>query len=243
MLADYHARIKPAKVIALLYQHGPEVNHWTSDQIKAAARDVTEEGKDGWLYFACKRVQHGTNYGLGKDTMSGQILKDSHKLLGEPIYLKPQDCVKLQDLYLSRYPGVRLWQRKVQGLLHCDGFPKMKCASGHTRLFFGRPNDHDTFKEALAQEPQANTTYATNRAMVNLWLDPENRRADNSLIIEPLHQVHDAMLGQFPTELASWAVPRLRAYFNNPLTIAGITITIPFDGGYGRSWGELTTPI
>ena len=91
-------------------------------------------------------------------------------------------------------------------------------------------------------EPQANTTCATNRAIQQLWNDPENR-SNGKLIIEPLHQVHDAVIGQFPKEVTDWAVAKIKSYFQNPLTIAGMSITIPFDGGYGASWGELDNKL
>jgi hypothetical protein len=98
---------------------------------------------------------------------------------------------------------------------------------------------HDTVKEFLAHEPQSNTTWATNMAMLNLWNDPENRHPDGSLIIEPLHQVHDALCGQFPIDYTEWARTKIRSYFNNTLTIAGFDVVIPFDGAYGPSWGDL----
>ncbi len=265
MLLDYSVGIKPAKVIALMYKHGTEVNTWTRERILAETKDISEKGPDGWLYFACKRVQHGTNYGLGKMRMADQILKDSYKKQGRAIYVSPADCVRLQQLYLSRYPGVARWQQWVKGIVK-EG--TMSCASGHTRRFFGRSDSHTTYMAALAHEPQANTTYATNRALLNLWQDPENNarylRSDagqptlarlpqsvqsyvtstkRNLIIEPLHQVHDALCGQFPTELAEWCSTKLRAYFANPLSIAGQSIVIPYDGGYGPSWGDCKTPI
>jgi hypothetical protein len=123
---------------------------------------------------------------------------------------------------------------------------KLTSASGQTRIFFGRrfgTNIHDTVKEFLAHEPQSNTTWATNLAMLNLWNDPENRRPDGSLIIEPLHQVHDALVGQWPVALREWAKKKVKSYFNNTLTIAGTELVIPFEGRFGRSWGQLDNEI
>jgi hypothetical protein len=79
--------------------------------------------------------------------------------------------------------------------------------------------------------------------MLKLWNDPENRRPDGSLIIEPLHQVHDALCGQWPQSRQDWARAKLRSYFDNTLTIAGLEVRIPFDGAYGLSWGECTNAI
>jgi uracil-DNA glycosylase len=240
MYDDYVAGIKPAKVIALMYKHGTEVNTWSREAILEATKDITEKGEQGWLYFACKRVQHGTNYGLGKARMADQILKDSYKKQGRTIYVSPLDCVKLQKLYLTRYFGVDRWQRWVKEQVTKG---EMTCASGHIRKLFGRYDAHTTYMAALAHEPQANTTYATNLALLNLWQDPANRDSRGHLIIQPLHQVHDALCGQFPTDRAEWAALRLREYFANPLTIAGQSITIPYDGGYGPSWGDCKTPL
>jgi hypothetical protein len=120
---------------------------------------------------------------------------------------------------------------------------QLRGASGHTRTFFGRREDYGTLKEYLADEPQENTTYACNRALLNIYSDLENRDAKGRLCIEPLHQMHDAVIGQFPADRVDWAVVKIRKAFDNHLTIAGIDIVIPFEGGYGRSWGELDNVI
>jgi DNA polymerase I-like protein with 3'-5' exonuclease and polymerase domains len=54
-----------------------------------------------------------------------------------------------------------------------------------------------------------------------------------------LHQVHDALIGQFKKEDLVWAKSKIREWFANELTIAGTKITIPFEGNYGDSWGNL----
>lgn len=238
MLNDYLFGIKPAKVIALMYQHGKEVATWSREKILSEGRDIGSTKDTEWLYFACKRVQHGSNYGLGTRTMSLQIMKDSDKLFGTPIYLTPTECQALQDLYLhSRYLGVNSWQNWVKKQI--IDHQRLGCASGHIRRFFGRKTDNKTYQSALSHEPQANTTYATNLAMLNLWRDPENREGD-SLIVQPLHQVHDAICVQWPKDKTAWATRKVLEWFDNPLVIAGQDITIPVEGEYGRSWGELT---
>lgn len=236
MLRDYQAGIKPAKIIALMHLHGAEVQGWDRDKLREAAGPIGKTDESAMLYFACKRVQHGTNYLLGERTMSQQILQDSYKLLGQALHLRPAECSLLQSLYLQRYPGVRMWQKKIIKQLETTG--ELKSASGATRKFFGRRGDNQTQREAVAHEPQANTTYATNMVAWRMWNDPENRREDGSLIVEPLHQVHDELCGQFPKDKVDFALSKIKQWFNNPLTIAGIELVIPFDGGYGRSWGE-----
>lgn len=239
MWDDYVFGLKPAKVIARMYE-GVKVNTLTREQLVEECKKVDA---NGWLYMACKRVQHGSNYGMGKLTMSNQILEDSWKYSGDIVYDEPSVCEELQILYFQRYQGVQVWHQWVKQQL--KETRSITSANGHTRKFFGRPNDHDTLKQALADEPQNNTTYATNLAVLRLWNDRDNRRADGSLVIEPLHQIHDAVVGQFPRDLAVWCRGKIRTYFDNPIIIGGETVRIPFEGAYGESWSssDLKLPI
>lgn len=238
MMDDYLYGLKPAKIIAAMRELGADVAKLSREELKKICKEVNQ---DGWVYFACKRIQHSSNYAATPPTISDIILKDSYKLTGTPIYVPPKECTILQGYYFQRYHGVKMIHAKAKTNLSEKGY--YVAASGHKRVFLGRKTDHSTFKEYLAHGPQANTTYATNLAMRALWKDPENRRPDGSLIIEPLHQVHDAICGQFPRDVAPWAVKKIRSYFENPLLIASQQITIPFEGAYGRSWGELTEAI
>jgi uracil-DNA glycosylase family 4 len=252
MLRDYHAGIKPARVIAAMYTHGYSIANLPIPDLKEAIkRTAISEA----LYFTCKRVQHGSNYMMKKNTMSTVILKDFWKLNGEINYVTPKDCEALQNLYLKgRYKSIVKWHERTRDIL--ERTAKLGSASGHVRTFFGRRGDLETIKSALSHEPQANTTYATNIVMSKLWNDPENRiggvvlvdahdtyratklRTNGGLIIEPFHQVHDAICGQWPKDRTEWAKKKLYEYFNNPLVIAGQDILIPFEGHYGPSWGE-----
>ncbi len=231
MFDDYVFGLKPANIIARMYD-GVNVNGMDRQTLKEESKKVDAEG---WVYFTCKRVQHASSYGMGKLTMSNQILEDSWKKRGEPIYVEPASCEDLQNLFFQRYPGVVVWQRWVKEQLKQKR--QLVSANGHTRRFFGRPDDHDTHKQAFADEPQNVTTYVTNMAMLRLWNDPKNRHADGSLKIDLLHQMHDALIGQFLNELTDWARSKIRESFNNQLTIANQLITIPFEGHYGSSWG------
>lgn len=234
MLDDYLFGIKPARVIAYMHLHGAEASKLDRAQLHAASKYIGETPETEYLYFTCKRVQHGTNYLLGTSTMAGQILKDSFKLTGTPLYVDPKTCEELQRLYNLRYKGVKAWQTWVKQELTTKG--RLGCASGHIRTFFGRRTGHDTLRSATAHEPQANTTYVTNMALLKLWEDPLNRRSDGTLIVEPLHHVHDAMCGQWKISERDFAIERLKYYFSEPVTIARRQIQIPFEGNYGPSW-------
>jgi len=240
MMDDYLFGLKPAKIVVLMQRYGQEVNTWSREKIKAESKDINEEGPDGASYFAAKVIQHGTSYKMGPGTMASNITLQAYKKRGKPLYVSRTQCAIIQELFFSRYPGIKRWHSQVAYTINnTRGYPTLPCASGHIRTFFGRPNNDATVRSALSHEPQANTTYATNLALYKLWADPENRHPNGSPIIEPLHQVHDAVCGQWPIEHRDWAIAKIKSYFDNPLTIAGHTMVIPFDGQYGPSWGEL----
>lgn len=232
MWDDYSFGLKPAKILVLILRHGVGVNTWDRPTLKAASAELDVDGVDYDIYFSCKRVQHGTNYKMGENTLSDTVLKDSDGV----IHLPPRESNRFQQLYLSRYIGIpKWWSWVAQRLTKENG---IQHASGHFRRFFGRPNDDETLRSALAEEPQGNTTYATKLAIFKLWYDAENRRPDGSLIIEPLHTVHDSLNVQFFKTDLDFAKRKIPTYFNNPITIGAKTFSIPYDGNYGPSWGE-----
>jgi hypothetical protein len=264
MVDDYMYGLKPAKIIARMYMQveaelsgiksptshdrakvlaavSKYFNSLTRAELLVLCNDVDQ---DGWLYFACKRCQHGSNYLMGEPTMSDQILKDSHKFLGDPIYVDVPTCRIIKQLYLGRYVGIERWQTSVENEVLAR--QALTAASGRTRKFFGRLRDgrglnHDTHKVACSNEPQDNTTFATNCAVYNLWTDPSNRDYGvhhGRLIVEPLHQVHDAALLQWQKSNTDYALARIPEWFYTEIRIAGYSIVIPFEGGYGPNWKD-----
>ena len=255
MWDDYQAGLKPARIIALMYEHGTEATNCDRETLKERCKAVDD---DGWLYFACKRIQHASNYGVKETTGTEQIMEDSYKITGSPIYVSKEDFLILQRFYFLRYPGIYQWHEWAKR--EVENGRNITSASGHTRTFFGRRKsynpkrrcveaDHETWKEFLADEPQENTTYATNLACYKLWYDTENRRdvpvchslpsgsaVLNHHYIEPIHQVHDALLGMFPKSRTEWAVGKIQSYFRNTLRIANVEVVIPFDGKFGPNW-------
>jgi len=247
MLDDYDYGLKPARLICLKLR-GVSVDFRNREALKEASKAVDP---DSWDYFACKRIQHGSAYLEGAIKTADQILTDSE---GKCVMSVAEIKILQQWFLRERYVGIPLWHDWVARRIKESS--RLTAASGQTRRFFGRKDE--ILPKAVAHEPQANTTYATNLAMYNLWTDKENRRSDANgwnnpvqtnnmraynvqlcLRIEPLHQVHDAICGQFHKQDTSWAISRIKSYFANPLMIAGQKITIPYEGGYGPSWGQL----
>lgn len=227
MLEDFNFGLKPALILVLMLR-GVKVDFSDREAIKYESKKIPSSD---WDYFAMKSVIHGSSYLEGDNTISRSIhIKSDGKF-----YLPPKECGKLKKVLFTRYRGIQLYQNYA--ISQMAKAPIWHCASGQIRRFFGRRDEIIT--KAVAAEPQANTTYATNLAMRNLWNDPENRYIQDGktfLHVRPSHQVHDALVGQFRKDQTEWACEKIRQWFKNPITIAGQLITIPFDGAYGPDW-------
>ena len=243
MLLDYKAGLKPAKIIASLYTLGTQIASASQQEMAEFCRQTEAHHKaaGSWefLYFACKKAQHSTNYQTSPTTMAQNVLEDSWKYLPEPVTITVAEAAKLQQFYKLRYPGLETWQQSVISKIKTTG--KLTAASGHTRNFLGRLHDSGTHRSGLSQNPQHNTSYAINLGILRLWRHPENVHPTfpRRLLVEPLIQVHDALVFQFPQHYTNLAVPLIRTCFDNPITIANTTLTIPYEGAYGTSWKAL----
>ena len=231
MLEDYRYGLKPHNIITLILR-GTKVDFSDRDALAWHCHKDRFD-KDAWEVFACKRVFHGDNYLEGARAIAKNILTDSEGKL----WLTEKEVNALKHAKQVRYPGVQRWHTFIENKLkQCRGIPYLIAASGQKCMFFDRFRDMLT--KAVAFEPQCNTTFATNKAMNRLWKDKDNIRPDGSRIIVPLHQVHDALCGQFRKEDTEWAKAKIKEYFDNPLVIANQRMVIPYDGAYGVSWGN-----
>lgn len=257
MLDDMLNGIKPALVLYYMLQEKAAgrdpgyVNRLDRTTLKQELRRVKQEidaldGKSDeqgrpldWQYLCCKRCQHGTNYDMRPDKLAEVIFGDSDG----SIALSHREAEQYQHLYRLRYrPQAR--QERIARELRDKGY--LVAACGVRRQFFNvrnrMPTDSD-IREALSFEPQANTTWATNKALERLWYDRENRTSRGGLFIEPLLQIHDAIAGQYRSRDREWAGGKLKSYFDNPITVCGTKLVIPADGKWGTSWKDCKNSI
>ena len=239
MLDDLLSGVKPAARLCYMLRHG---NYSLIGKDRIEIKELLKEiQKDSWDYFACKIGIWGVCYLMGPDLLAAQIAEESYG----KVNLSRKEVVNFRDAVFAAY-RLALWHSDTSRKLAKS--PTLTAASGHTRRFYGRREE--ILGQALAHLPQANTTYATNLAALRLWSDSENRTTERQeggvslgervrLRIEPLHQVHDALIGQFKKTDTPWAVNKIKSYFDNTLIIAGMPIIIPFEGNYGPSWGSL----
>lgn len=247
MLDDLRFGLKPASILCYARRHGVQsIQGKGRPELMEMCKEVK---KHDWDYFAYKQCIWGFCYLMGVRKATQHVFNVS-----EGTVTVPESEMELAKNMLFRRYNIPLWHKATEKRLLTQPYPpKLTSPSGHTRMFFGRRQE--ILGEALADEPQEVTTYATNMAVFNCWNDPENRvrECDGScektlafpicecsgkirLRIEPMHQVHDEFLVQFRIEDLDFAKKKIAQWFNNPIRIAGIEVTIPYDGAYGTDW-------
>ena len=255
MLEHLRAGIKPSIVIVLLTEFGNVVYQWDQTTLKAHHDQMLDKCKKipklVRTYVCAKGCQHGTNYGMQAKLMAALQLEravqgfiDNH-IKGsseEPEFkvFHHNTIDRLQRLYYDFY-GLELRNEWIRRQLSNHGY--MDAASGQRRYFLDIRNrrqiDDAIVRTAASHEPQANTTWATNAALLKMFEDLENRTPRGNLRCEPLLMIHDALAGQAHKSQQEWAEGKMAEWFNNPLIIHGIDINIPVEGGWGDNWMEV----
>ena len=236
MLDDLKAGLKPANVVAYILIHGPNsVRGKSRDELKEMCKTIA---KESWQYFVSKQGIWGTAYLMGPRKLAELVFIQSEG----KVNLSEKETREFQAAVMTRY-RFKIWHDWMNRHLSSQTYPaKLIAPNGMIRRFFGRKTE--VLGEALAHMPQVITTWTTNTAVCKCWTDPENRISLDfgcDLRVQPLHQVHDAFIGQWRIADRDWAISKLNQWFDNPIVVANQKIKIPFSGGYGRSWGELNS--
>ena len=71
-----------------------------------------------------------------------------------------------------------------------------------------------------------------------MYYDSDNRTPRGFLRCEPTLMIHDALSGQAHKSQVEWATAKIAEWFNNPMLIHGLEITIPVEGGWGKNWKD-----
>jgi hypothetical protein len=253
MLVHLQNKIKPSIVIVLLTEFGNDVYQWDLPTLQHHHNHMLHQCKTvpkfTRTYTCAKGCQHGSNYGMRPALMASLQLERSIQgwvdncIAGnvEPPEFKvfhKNTIERLQNLYLNYY-GIELRNEYLRRQLCNHGY--IDAASGQRRYFLdirNRTNIEDSIiRVAASHEPQANTTYSTNYALSNLYYDPSNRTPLGNLRAEPTLMIHDALAGQAHKSNQPWAQSKFESeWFDIPLTIHGLPINIPVEGGWGPNW-------
>lgn len=182
-------------------------------------RPVAEGSFDGPVTYrqSCKVLGHGSNYYGKPPTMS------KHTAI-------PKNLVEdFQRAYFRAFPLIPQWHEDVIQQIKTSG--EMTTLFGRRRHFFGRGFDQDTWREAIAYEPQSMTGEEMDRGVVNLWR--------NYPAAELLMQVHDSILFQVPWHNHQTHAERALALLRYEVTLVGNRpFCVPLGAKIGWNWGK-----
>lgn len=187
----------------------------------ANAKDIygAQAGADGKrppYYKKAKMGCHLTNYGGQARTLS--------KGLG----MTMKEAEWFQNRWFSMHPGIKTWHEEVLNSLQTTRSVRNKF--GFRRFYFDRIEG--LLPQALAWIPQSTVALVINHGLCNI--------AESRTEMELLLQVHDSLVGQYPTPLQSKLLPVLRQCLTVPIPYPDpLTIGTSLDLST-KSWGDLT---
>jgi DNA polymerase I-like protein with 3'-5' exonuclease and polymerase domains len=168
-----------------------------------------------------KRAGHGTNY-YGQPENVASHVKVDKGLIEE-----------FQQKYFKAFPEIPEWHLRT--IAELQQTSRLVTPLGRERMFWGRPSDKATWREAIAHVPQSLVGDVMNEGLmqVQAWILKE--KLDVSL----LAQVHDAGLFLLPTRDIDWLLPELLQRIVFPVDFGDLGVmSIPADAAVGRNWAK-----
>lgn len=189
---------------------------WTGDKKKD--KEIAEQ--PFYRHFSyrdmAKRGGHGTNYYGTPRTMS-KHLKVTERVMAD-----------FQCAYFTAFPGIPKWHRWVAHQLGVH--QEITTPLGRRRIFFGRPGDDATLREAIAFCPQSVVGDLLNVALWRVWkFLPE---------VQLLGQIHDAIVFQYPEDREVELMSRALELTRVPVTLGNRTLIIPSEAKVGWNWAS-----
>lgn len=196
-----------------IFRSGEKIHCVNAKQLFGAQAGA--DGKRQPYYGRAKMGCHLTNYGGKARTLS--------KGLG----MTMKEAEWFQRRWFEMHPGVKTWHEEVENSLLTTRSVRNKF--GFRRFYFDRIEA--LLPQALAWIPQSTVAIVINKGLCNI--------AESKTELELLLQVHDSLVGQYPTHLQSKLLPvlhdciRIPIPYDDPLTI-GTSLDIST-----KSWGDL----
>ena len=204
-----------------LYEKGESVHEFIGSLImgiKVSKKDAPNE------YHVSKILAHGSNYGLGAQKASDEILKETGIVV-----TKPEAQIR-QNRYFQQFPRIKTHFQYYleQGLGR--NFKTIKVPWGWERKFYA-PWGSSLLRQVYAFYPQSIIAYITNMGLIKL--------VDNGLGDMLYLQEHDAIVLSVPFDFLDEGAVVLQEALHTPVEIKGKSLTIPCEVKWGYNWGEM----
>lgn len=159
-----------------------------------------------------KRGGHGSNYYGTPWTMA--------RHLKVPVQL----MVDFQGSYFEAFPGIPQYHRHTAGLIQTTH--RVENSFGFERIFFGRPNDDTTLREAIAFSPQSSTGVRMNLGMWKVWNAMGHK-------VKLLAQIHDAIYWSCKPELVGSSIEEGLSLIDIRLRSGSRELIVPGEAKWG----------
>src|SRR5262249_18491823 len=134
---------------------------------------------------------------------------------------------EFQPIYFRAFPAHLRWHAHVRAELERSG--TMVNLTNRKRQFWGRRNDPETLREAIAYDPQGSLADIVNNGMLKLW---------HAGLCQLLMQVHDAIVVQYPEEAEDEIIPKILHKLRYPIPVRDREFVVPYGVKTGWNFGE-----
>jgi DNA polymerase-1 len=191
---------------------------WTGDLHKdKEIADSTKLHRHHSVRHMNKVLGHGTNY-LGSPFEMAKHTKIDKETIEE-----------FQPKYFATFPAIPRLHDWIWEQIKTDGY--LVTPFGRKRWFFGRRDDKDTLKQAVAHMGQSMTADEMNYGLLQLW---------RTGMCQILLQCHDSILIQYPEEKENEIVPAALAAMKVVLELeGGRAFSVPLEAKVGWNWGKM----
>lgn len=182
--------------------------------VETHPRYLDHRGPKKHLREFAKVFCHGSNYGGKARTMAAHTGRTIH------------ETERAQKIWFGAHPGILKWHRRIEDQVRLRRFVENRF--GYRWYIFDRLDS--ILPEAIAWIPQSTVSVVINKIWMNLY---ENLRD-----VQVLMQVHDSLVGQYPTSLQG-IMPILIESFAQIIVPYDDPLTIPFTVKTSEvSWGD-----
>lgn len=202
---------------------------WMKEQFKQKRKPYIEVMKEYYHDQTMTKNSHPREYGMFKALCHGTNYLGTAEGIAPRIGLNVLETERIQKWYFGLCPEIKAWQEEIKKQV--SGRRYVQNVLGYRTYFFDRI-EGTIFNQAVAWIPQSTVGCLINRAYVAIdnLLSPEG--------VEVLLQVHDSLVGQYPTwkgesmlrrivECSEFPLP-----YDEPLVIpVGIATS-------AKSWGD-----
>lgn len=210
-------------VTRLLWPGLPWTGDLKKDKVIAKSTIPEWDNKPGHdMRFQSKSVQHGSNF---LRTPRGIAIEKR---------IPVAQAESAQNAYFNEFPYIRGWQNSIKKTVEAN-LPVTNPLGREVHLL-GRPWDMDTIRQGVSFKPQSIVADIINIALWRVWreLEPQG--------LQPLAQVHDAILFQFPEGRLD-LVRRMAELMTMRVKVVDYRgnerwMTIPVEIAVGKNWGH-----